>query len=74
MPYNSFARREIDIEGRSMTYIGKLAQYEYEPHGGAFQFTGHRWDAEVGMYYAPFRMYDPDIMRCISTRVFIQGT
>jgi len=46
-----------------------LAQYEYEPYGGAFQFsgptpdlgfTGHRWDAEAGMYYAPFRMYDPE--------------
>jgi hypothetical protein len=60
MPYNSFARREIDIEGRSMTYIGQLAQYEYEPYGGAFQFsgptpdlgfTGHRWDTEAGMYW-----------------------
>ena len=52
-----------------MTYIGKLAEVEYEPYGGAFQFsgptpdlgfTGHRWDAEAGMYYSPYRMYDPE--------------
>ena len=31
------------------------------------RFTGHRYDPVLGMYYARFRMYDPNIRRFIST-------
>jgi RHS repeat-associated protein len=51
---------------------GSLGQYEYEPYGGAYSvsggtapdmFTGHRWDAAVGHYYAPSRYYSPFLGR-----------
>ena len=41
---------------------------EYTPYGGTFEgasgderfmFTGHQWDGESGLYYAPFRYYSP---------------
>lgn len=49
-----------------------LATYEYEPYGGAYYnsglalnvgFTGHQWDPNMGLYYAPFRWYNPDAAR-----------
>jgi len=45
-----------------------LASYEYTPYGNEYHhtglpldhgYTGHKWDAEVGMYYAPYRYYTP---------------
>jgi RHS repeat-associated protein len=45
-----------------------LARLEYTPYGEELQFggnlpspryTGHHWDAETGMYFAPFRYYMP---------------
>ena len=41
---------------------------EYTPYGAKFEgasgderfmFTGHQWDGESGLYYAPFRYYSP---------------
>ena len=45
-----------------------LAQYEYTPYGAAYSqsglalnrgFTGHKWDSEIAMYWAPYRHYLP---------------
>ena len=52
-----------------------LARYAYAPYGelnhGAGRplrrgFTGHHWDAESGMYYAPFRYHMPGAGRWLS--------
>jgi len=45
-----------------------LAEYEYTPYGDAYSqsglalnrgFTGHKWDSEIAMYWAPYRHYLP---------------
>ena len=52
-----------------------LAKYSYLPYGqlnigGGLPlnvgFTGHHWDAETGMYFAPFRYYMPGAGRWLS--------
>jgi len=49
-----------------------LASYEYMPYGEAYNqtglvlnrgFTGHTWDKDDGLYYAPFRYYSPTMNR-----------
>ena len=57
----------------------KSAWFEYEPYGkvyasGTFlaplfvqdRFTGHEYDYETNMYWAPYRNYRPDMLRWIS--------
>ena len=49
-----------------------LARYDYAPYGELMRnaglpltvgYTGHRWDAAIGHYYAPFRYYNPQTAR-----------
>ena len=49
-----------------------LARYDYAPYGElmrsaglplAVGYTGHRWDPEIGQYFAPFRYYNPQTAR-----------
>jgi len=49
-----------------------LARYDYAPYGELSRssglpltvgYTGHRWDPEIGQYFAPFRYYNPQIAR-----------
>ena len=59
--------RQITAQDKSV-----LAQYAYTPYGETdfaaglamtHGFTGHRWDAETGLYFAPFRYYAPQNAR-----------
>ena len=52
-----------------------LGSYEYTPYGNAyfangnipgFGYTGHIWQPEIGMYYAPYRMYTPATARWLT--------
>jgi RHS repeat-associated protein len=54
---------------------GTLAQYEYEPYGRIYAqsgttladtFTGHSWDGVAGLYYAPYRYFDPMVARWLT--------
>jgi len=45
-----------------------IATYEYDPYGGQYAFsglalnqgfTGHTWEPDAGLYYAPYRSYSP---------------
>ena len=49
-----------------------LARYDYAPYGELMRnaglpltvgHTGHRWDAAIGQYFAPFRYYNPQTAR-----------
>ena len=49
-----------------------LARYDYAPYGELMRssglplmvgYTGHRWDPEIGQYFAPFRYYNPQTAR-----------
>jgi len=49
-----------------------LARYDYAPYGELMRssglpltvgYTGHRWDPEIGQYFAPFRYYNPQTTR-----------
>ena len=51
------------------------ASYDYDPYGGQYQFsglpvnhgfTGHTWDAETALYYAPYRYYSPAATRWLT--------
>ncbi len=59
--------RQITAQDKSA-----LAHYAYTPYGETdfaaglsmtHGFTGHRWDAETGLYFAPFRYYAPQNAR-----------
>ena len=52
-----------------------LAEYEYTPYGGVYSqsglainrgFTGHKWDSEIAMYWAPYRHYLPNQARWLT--------
>jgi len=52
-----------------------LASYEYMPYGEAYNqtglalnrgFTGHTWDKDDGLYYAPYRYYNPVASRWLT--------
>ena len=52
-----------------------LATYEYDPYGGQYAFsglalnhgfTGHTWEPDAGLYYAPFRYYSPAAARWLT--------
>ncbi len=51
--------------------------FEYDPYGGLYassgvtgfvqdRFTGHEFDIETNLYWAPYRYYRPDMLRWIS--------
>ena len=49
-----------------------LARYDYAPYGELMRsaglpltvgYTGHRWDPEIGQYFAPYRYYNPQTAR-----------
>jgi RHS repeat-associated protein len=52
-----------------------IAQYAYTPYGQDYashgtsssthRFTGHDWNAQSGLYFAPHRYYDPHIARWV---------
>ena len=56
----------------------KSVSFEYEPYGKVYassglgqlftqdRFTGHEYDYETNMYWAPYRNYRPDMLRWIS--------
>ena len=60
--------------------IGESLGFKYEPYGKIYatsgfflnqlfvqdRFTGHEWDYETSMYWAPYRNYRPDMLRWIS--------
>ncbi len=59
--------RQITAQDKSA-----LAHYAYTPYGETdfaaglamtHGYTGHRWDAETGLYFAPFRYYAPQDAR-----------
>jgi len=48
------------------------ARYDFSPYGEPMRsaglpltvgYTGHRWDAAIGQYFAPFRYYNPQTAR-----------
>jgi len=52
-----------------------LATYEYDPYGGQYAFsglalnhgfTGHTWEADAALYYAPYRYYGPAVARWLT--------
>jgi len=52
-----------------------LASYEYMPYGEVYNqtglalnrgFTGHAWDKDDGLYYAPYRYYSPVASRWLT--------
>ena len=52
-----------------------LAEYEYTPYGAVYSqsglalnrgFTGHKWDSEIAMYWAPYRHYLPNQARWLT--------
>ena len=52
-----------------------LAEYEYTPYGALYSqsglalnrgFTGHKWDSEIAMYWAPYRHYLPNQARWLT--------
>ena len=58
---------------------GTYVTFEYEPYGKVYsatgflnqlwvqdRFTGHEYDYETNMYWAPYRYYRPDMLRWIS--------
>ena len=57
----------------------KYVWFEFEPYGGVYKsggffnllfvqdrFTGHEFDIETNMYWAPYRNYRPDMLRWIN--------
>ena len=53
----------------------RLAEYTFEPYGDVWSssglalnqgFTGHTWDAALGMYHTAFRHYSPGMARWMS--------
>jgi len=62
---------------RSLRDQGKstLAAYEYDPYGGVYAqsglpithgYTGHIWNPEIALYYAPYRYYSPTTSRWLT--------
>ncbi len=45
------------------TGVPACGQMPYSPTGNPFMWTGHRYDAAVGLYHAHFRFYDPTLGR-----------
>ena len=52
-----------------------VSSYEYTPYGAIyhqsgddylFKYTGHIWAADIGLYYAPYRFYNPQTARWLT--------
>ena len=47
------------ISRQGATTPRKSTKFEGAPGDERFMFTGHQWDGESGLYYAPERYYSP---------------
>ena len=68
-------QRDGPVRPSSPLDLSSLGQYEYTPYGEIYaesgasipwKYTGHMWDDTAGLYYAPFRYYNPCTARWLA--------